>query len=207
MHEHATLALHDLLYDHVRWTSPTALTTFWTCLGRRMVLPMTHSDHGVEHWARVATNAVRLAEHLGADPTVAVLFGALHDSARINEFEDPEHGARAADVWARHMHPWARLTDTQVEHLDRAIRDHSDGFLNGPTVVQACWDADRLDLWRVGTVPDPDRLCTAAAREMLSRRQDAWSVARNRPVAWEVVDHHEDDEKTVLRGPRQRHGR
>ena len=30
--------------------------------------------------------------------------------------------------------------------------------------VQTCWDADRLDLGRVGIRPDPRRLCTAAAR-------------------------------------------
>ena len=28
----------------------------------------------------------------------------------------------------------------------------------------ACWDADRLDLLRVGIVPDPRRLCTPFAR-------------------------------------------
>jgi uncharacterized protein len=31
--------------------------------------------------------------------------------------------------------------------------------------IQACWDADRLDLGRVGTTPDPARLWTAAARD------------------------------------------
>jgi uncharacterized protein len=31
--------------------------------------------------------------------------------------------------------------------------------------IQASWDADRLDLGRVGTTPDPARLCTAAARD------------------------------------------
>jgi len=31
--------------------------------------------------------------------------------------------------------------------------------------VQTCWDADRLDLGRVGKKPDPLRLCTAAARK------------------------------------------
>jgi uncharacterized protein len=31
--------------------------------------------------------------------------------------------------------------------------------------VQTCWDADRLDLGRVGKRPDPRRLCTPAARD------------------------------------------
>lgn len=174
----AVLTLHDLLHQHVRWATPVALTAFWNALEAFTTLPLTNSDHGVEHWARVADNAVRLAQGMGADPAVAVLFGALHDSARLNEFDDPEHGDRAADAWARRLHPWTALTDTQVEHLDRAIRDHSDGFLNGPTVVQACWDADRLDLRRVGIEPDPERLCSTLARRMLATQDDAWSLER-----------------------------
>jgi uncharacterized protein len=39
--------------------------------------------------------------------------------------------------------------------------------------VQACWDADRLDLGRVGIAPAPERLCTAAARERI-----AWANER-----------------------------
>jgi len=31
--------------------------------------------------------------------------------------------------------------------------------------VQTGWDADRLDLGRVGIVPRPDKLCTAQARD------------------------------------------
>jgi hypothetical protein len=35
----------------------------------------------------------------------------------------------------------------------------------GPPLVQICWDADRLDLARVGTLPQSAKLCTDAARE------------------------------------------
>jgi uncharacterized protein len=31
----------------------------------------------------------------------------------------------------------------------------------------ACWDADRLDLGRVGIQPKPELLCTDTARELL----------------------------------------
>jgi uncharacterized protein len=31
--------------------------------------------------------------------------------------------------------------------------------------IGACWDADRLNLWRVGKTPDPRLLSTAAARD------------------------------------------
>ncbi len=49
--------------------------------------------------------------------------------------------------------------------LVTACRDHSDGFTRADVTVQTCWDADRLDLGRVGMRPDPGRLCTEAARE------------------------------------------
>lgn len=35
----------------------------------------------------------------------------------------------------------------------------------GDVTVQTCWDADRLDLGRVGTRPDRRYLCTIAAKE------------------------------------------
>jgi hypothetical protein len=41
----------------------------------------------------------------------------------------------------------------------------------------ACWDADRLDLGRVGITPDPRRLGTKAGRNLL-----AW--AHVRAVEW-----------------------
>jgi uncharacterized protein len=51
------------------------------------------------------------------------------------------------------------------------MRLHSDGHTEGDAAVRACWDADRLDLWRVGIRPAPDRLCTRHARkdEVLAR--------------------------------------
>jgi uncharacterized protein len=33
--------------------------------------------------------------------------------------------------------------------------------------LQACWDADRLDLGRVGVTPAAHRLCTDAARDLI----------------------------------------
>jgi uncharacterized protein len=55
----------------------------------------------------------------------------------------------------------------------RACRLHTDGHTEGDPTLQACWDADRLDLGRVGITPKPHRLCTDAARGLIS-----WSHAR-----------------------------
>ncbi len=35
----------------------------------------------------------------------------------------------------------------------------------GDITVQTCWDADRLDLGRVGITPNPRWLCTACAKD------------------------------------------
>lgn len=41
----------------------------------------------------------------------------------------------------------------------------SDGHTDADITVQTCWDADRLDLGRVGINPAPEKLCTIAARD------------------------------------------
>jgi uncharacterized protein len=42
--------------------------------------------------------------------------------------------------------------------------------------VQTCWDADRLDLGRVGKHPHPRYLCTPAARD---REVIEWAYRRS----------------------------
>ena len=52
--------------------------------------------HGIAHWARVLENGIRLAAETGASVRVVQLFAILHDSRRLNEGWDPDHGPRAA---------------------------------------------------------------------------------------------------------------
>jgi len=54
-------------------------------------------DHGVAHWARVLENGLRLAGETGANIEVVSLFAILHDSRRVNQASDPNHGPRAAE--------------------------------------------------------------------------------------------------------------
>ena len=49
----------------------------------------------------------------------------------------------------------------------QACHLHTDGHTEGDLTLQTCWDADRLDLGRVGIVPKPDLLCTDAARSLV----------------------------------------
>lgn len=45
-----------------------------------------------------------------------------------------------------------------------ACEKHSDGLTDADITVQVCWDADRLDLGRVGVRPHARYLCTDAAK-------------------------------------------
>jgi uncharacterized protein len=121
--------------------------------------------HGASHWARVRENGLRLAETTGAKPNVIELFAFLHDARRLNDDYDPEHGMRAA-LFAQTLAGTAfELEPKDLDLLMAACRGHSDGLTTGDITVLTCWDADRLDLGRVGIRPTAERLCTAPARD------------------------------------------
>lgn len=127
----------------------------------------TRGDHGVVHWARVLQNGRRLAEATGADAEVVMLFAVFHDARRVNQHRDDGHGQRGGDFARSLRGDLVHLDDARFELLYEACRWHTDGLLTGDPTLLACWDADRLDLGRVGIVPAPYRLCTDAARALL----------------------------------------
>ena len=120
--------------------------------------------HGFDHWMRVLHNGQKLAEMENANLQIVELFCLLHDTQRHNEKRDPEHGARAADYAHSIQGKWFDLSSEDMELLDEALRYHSDGYTEADITVQVCWDADRLDLVRVGIKPVAHRLCTNSAQ-------------------------------------------
>ena len=123
------------------------------------------SLHGEDHWRRVAAAGLALLpETPDADPAVVFLFALFHDSMRVNDDHDPRHGPRGA-VLAREMRGEAfDLGDTEMALLGSACEEHTNGGIGSNPTVGVCWDADRLNLWRVGFEPDPLLLSTGAAR-------------------------------------------
>ena len=121
--------------------------------------------HGVAHWARVLENGVRLALRTGARLDVVSLFAVFHDSRRVNEGYDPEHGRRGATLTTALRGTLFVLADDAYELLRMACIHHTDGKTMADVTVQTCWDADRLDLGRVAIKPHPKRLCTEAAKD------------------------------------------
>ncbi|CAN7783271.1 hypothetical protein LJR175_008308 [Variovorax sp. LjRoot175] len=121
--------------------------------------------HGPDHWARVSQHALAVSRSLGIDPLVPYIFGLVHDSQREDDGLDPEHGPRAAAfVRERREQLFGFLPDAAIEALAVACERHSEGETDGEAWLRACWDADRLDLGRVGITPDPDYLCTEYAK-------------------------------------------
>ena len=144
-------------------------------------LPL-RGDHGIVHWARVLQNGLRIADAIGAVAEVVTLFALFHDSQRINEDDDPGHGWRGAEFARSLRGELVFLEDDRFELLYEACRLHTEGLTDGDPTLQACWDADRLDLGRVGIMPARKRLCTDAGRELLDWAHDR-AVRRHEPTA------------------------
>jgi uncharacterized protein len=120
--------------------------------------------HGVGHWARVLENGLRLAEATGAKVEVVQLFAVFHDSQRVSEGYDDGHGGRGAELASALRGGLFSLSDADFALLREACAFHTDGLVDADVTIQTCWDADRLDLGRVGVIPAPAKLCTPVAK-------------------------------------------
>ena len=120
--------------------------------------------HGIAHWARVLENGLRLAQESGASLEVVQLFAVLHDCRRLNEHHDPEHGPRAAELARELRGDVFELSDREFQLLHRACAGHTYERIHPDVTIQTCWDADRLDLGRVGITPSRYYLNTEVAK-------------------------------------------
>ncbi len=122
--------------------------------------------HGIGHWVRVRENGLYVAERLdGVNTKVVELFAVFHDARRINDGTDNQHGYRGAELAKELRGSLFELSDEEFSLLYTACCYHTDGKMEDDVTVQTCWDADRLDLGRVGTTPNPRFLCTAVAKD------------------------------------------
>ncbi|MDX2470608.1 MAG: hypothetical protein QNL04_08530 [SAR324 cluster bacterium] len=125
-----------------------------------------HKDgtHGLNHWLRVMYFGVKIAQQRSINMNFVILFALIHDSQRQEGWEDEEHGLRAAESLTNF--PWLQdyITHEELEKLFFAIMFHNKGITSKDQLIQTCWDADRLDLPRVGISLDPEYFS-----------QDTWS--------------------------------
>jgi uncharacterized protein len=149
-----------------------------TAIRRGFALPLD-GIHGEAHWARVHDNGLRLAGETGADLEIVQLFAYLHDSKRQDDGWDKEHGQRAAAYIRTLPASLLMLGTERLERLLYACAYHSAGLIKADVTVQTCWDADRLDLGRIGIRPDPKFLCTDTAKDPAVI---AWAFGRSQEV-------------------------
>jgi uncharacterized protein len=103
------------------------------------------------------------------------LFAVFHDARRESEGTDPGHGRRGAEL-VRALEELLGLSEDQLARLEEACIHHTDGTTTSDATIQTCWDADRLDLWRVNIRPRAPWLGTEAAMEP---RMLSWSRRRS----------------------------
>lgn len=130
---------------------------------------LKHSCHGPWHWEKVEKNGIAIAKQTpNCDPLVVQLFAILHDCKREHDGDDDDHGKRAS-IFAKELFDKNELviSKQQLEILIEACDLHNDGKISNNPTVGACWDADRLDLTRVGIIPDKNLLSTEAGKNLL----------------------------------------
>lgn len=135
-----------------------------------------HGIHGANHWARVLHHGQRIAKARDGDLLVVELFAFLHDSCRLDDYRDPLHGERGAEFAYGVNGQFFHLDGQQLDNLCFAIRHHSGGDVSTNATIQTCWDADRLDLGRVGIIPSPKFLSNEAAK-LIDEAFD-WSIGK-----------------------------
>jgi uncharacterized protein len=120
--------------------------------------------HGFAHSARVERNAQVLAKHylLREDVRIAMnVFAYYHDLQRDNDGSDTVHGKRAS----QHLKDVRKVavhypSDELFDKLCFACENHTTMLRSGDVFIDICFDADRLDLPRIGTTLDPSRMAT-----------------------------------------------
>jgi uncharacterized protein len=152
--------------------------------------------HGQRHWARVLSNSCKLLYEMMQRGDLeevtevmaysVVMFSLFHDSKRETNGVCMRHGDDGAsfykecigDMIVRHPETY---TQEDHESLLRAMRDHCrvefpEEYKQAgerPTVLmKICFDSDRLDLPRVGIIPDPDRMFTEVGKVLAIGMQE-----------------------------------
>jgi uncharacterized protein len=116
------------------------------------------------------------------DSLVVKAFAYIHDVERDNESDDWQHGPRAAllvdEIRSTVL---CFLNDQEIEQLKEACRLHTLRYKTEDATVNACFDADRLDLGRVGITPNPDKMatvqgCILAEKMMEVNPEEDWPL-------------------------------
>ena len=124
--------------------------------------------HGLKHWQNVHRNAILLMQP-GVNPFVVNAFAYLHDCCRISNGNDILHGKRAIMVINNiRCTILKNFSDEEIELLNAACLLHTDVLRTGYLTIDTCFDADRLDLDRIGITPNPHKMATKRGADFAS---------------------------------------
>ena len=125
-----------------------------------------NSVHGLDHWNQVEFNGVFLSEKTKADISVVRLFALFHDSRRISDGRDIEHGNRGAELALKMRGVLFDLDDARFSLLYHACKNHTTEISSGNITIDTCYDADRLDLGRVGLYLEENKMATSFGKKL-----------------------------------------
>jgi uncharacterized protein len=120
--------------------------------------------HSIYHWLRVMENGLTIASMNGANKNVIIAFSLFHDSKRINDDIDLDHGFKGAK-YLELLQNEVNLTKDELILTIEACQHHNDRKNHSNIDIGTCWDADRLDLMRVGIYPNKDFMSTTQGKE------------------------------------------
>ena len=127
--------------------------------------------HGPVHWFKVYRNCQDIDTMIYENRDenrdwFYWCFAMLHDCKRTSEQADPAHGIEAAKMVPNDK------SQFNIS-LARAIKLHQMGQTMDETAplgdmrIGICWDADRLELVRVGIMPDPKYMSTDIGKQIV----------------------------------------
>ena len=127
--------------------------------------------HGINHWERVFLNTQKLSKYYNIESDVFELFSILHDSQRVDEYADLEHGKRAKKFIENLIEMgMIKLDKKDQDRLLYACENHTKPNkkhkLYGDLIVQICLDSDKMNIGRVGVVPNEKYFLTSYAKEL-----------------------------------------
>ena len=127
------------------------------------------SIHGPKHWTRVERNGLYIAQKTGANKTIVQLFAVFHDCMRWNDDIDPGHGRRGAEYASQIKNELINIPQDDFDKFYYACEWHTDKTDTDDVTIAACWDADRLDIGRVGFILNPLFMNSKPAQEIAKR--------------------------------------
>jgi uncharacterized protein len=137
---------------------------------KQMALNRYHGNkldvNGPEHWERAWQNAQVLIPQTKANATVVELFCYLHDCCRIHHGQEPGHGLAASKFIEEHKGEFSFLSEKEYQLLLKACGEHTFLQHSDEPTIATCWDANRLDIGRIGICPKEQFLITPAAKDL-----------------------------------------